>query len=61
MTTSVLAQLLRPGDQVLIGQATGEPTALVQALFELAPRISGLEAFADSRSIPRGRRTCPRP
>lgn len=45
MTTSVLAQLLRPGDQVLIGQATGEPTALVQALFELAPRISGLEAF----------------
>jgi acyl-CoA hydrolase len=45
MITSVLAEVLRPGDQVLIGQATAEPTDLVQALFELAPRISGLEAF----------------
>jgi acyl-CoA hydrolase len=45
MITSVLAEVLRPGDQVLIGQATAEPTELVQALFELAPRISGLEAF----------------
>lgn len=45
MITSVLAEVLRPGDQVLVGQATGEPTGLVQALFELAPRINGLEAF----------------
>ncbi len=45
MSSSVLADVLRPGDQVLVGQAISEPTGLVQALFELAPRIHGLEAF----------------
>jgi acyl-CoA hydrolase len=40
-----LSQFLRAGDRLVIGQACGEPTALVDALIEQAPRIGGLSAF----------------
>jgi acyl-CoA hydrolase len=42
---SALAEHLRPGDRIVVGQATSEPTGLVSALFELAPRIGALEVF----------------
>jgi acyl-CoA hydrolase len=42
---SALADVLRPGDRVLVGQATAEPIGLVAALFELAPRLDDLEVF----------------
>ncbi len=45
MTPSVLSQCLRPGDRVVIGQAVGEPVALVAELFELAPRLGPVEVF----------------
>lgn len=45
MPASVLAEHLRPGERIVVGQATSEPARLVQALFELAPRIAGLEVF----------------
>jgi acyl-CoA hydrolase len=45
MTASVLADVLRPGDRVLVGQAAAEPLGLVAALFELAPRFDELEVF----------------
>lgn len=45
MAASVLAEHLRPGDRILVGQATGEPAGLVAALFELAPRVGPLEVF----------------
>jgi acyl-CoA hydrolase len=42
---SVLSAYLRPGDTVVVGQATAEPRGLVQDLFELAPRLGHLSAF----------------
>lgn len=45
MTASVLAEHLRPGDRIVVGQATGEPVGLVADLLELAPRFAPLEAF----------------
>ena len=45
MISPVLAEHLRPGDRIVVGQATGEPVGLVAALFELAPRIGLLKAF----------------
>lgn len=45
MTNSVLADCLRPGDRVMVGQATAEPVGLVADLFELAPRFGRLDVF----------------
>jgi acyl-CoA hydrolase len=45
MISSVLAEHLRPGDRVVVGQATGEPAGLVAALFELAPRVGPVDVF----------------
>ena len=45
MNSSVLAQHLRPGDHVVVGQATGEPTGLVGELFALAPGLGQVNVF----------------
>lgn len=45
MTASRLASYLRPGDHVVIGQATGEPVGLVRELLALAPAMGALNAF----------------
>ena len=45
MTAAVLAEHLRPGDRIVVGQATGEPVGLVAALLELAPRVGQLKVF----------------
>ncbi len=45
MAASLLAQHLRPGDHVVIGQATSEPVGLVAALLALAPGLDGLNLF----------------
>ena len=45
MTASVLAEHLRPGDRIVVGQATAEPVGLVAALLELAPRVGQLKVF----------------
>jgi len=40
-----LAQYIRPGDHIVLGQACGEPTTLVEALLDQAARIGGVTAF----------------
>jgi acyl-CoA hydrolase len=45
VTSSALSAYLRPGDTVVVGQATAEPRGLVRDLFELAPRLGHLGAF----------------
>ncbi|MES2157992.1 MAG: acetyl-CoA hydrolase/transferase C-terminal domain-containing protein [Pseudomonadota bacterium] len=40
-----LAVYLRPGDHIVLGQACGEPTSLVDALIEQGRDIPGLSAF----------------
>ena len=45
MATSALADCLRPGDRVLIGQACGEPVGLVADLIEQAARLNNLDVF----------------
>ena len=45
MTAAVLAEHLRPGDRIVVGQATAEPVGLVAALLELAPRVGQLKVF----------------
>lgn len=40
-----LARFLRPGDRVVLGQACGEPTTLVEALIDQGAAIGGLSAF----------------
>lgn len=40
-----LAQFLSPGDRIVIGQACGEPTTLIEALIDQGRTISGLSAF----------------
>ena len=45
MSASVLAEHLRPGDRIVVGQATGEPVGLVADLFALAPRVGELKVF----------------
>lgn len=40
-----LSRFLRPGDRIVLGQACGEPQALVAALIAQAPAIGGLSAF----------------
>ena len=45
MTPSVLAQHLRPGDHVVIGQAGAEPAGLVAELIALAPQLGSLDVF----------------
>ncbi|WP_298288661.1 acetyl-CoA hydrolase/transferase C-terminal domain-containing protein [Novosphingobium sp.] len=45
MSESVLADVLRPGDRVVVGQATSEPVGLVQDLFAAAAQIDDLTAF----------------
>ena len=45
MNRSVLAQHLRRGDHVVVGQATGEPTGLVGELFALAAGLGQLNVF----------------
>ncbi len=41
----VLMDHLRPGDRVIVGQATAEPIGLVTALFDVAPRLARLSVF----------------
>ena len=45
MNRSVLAQHLRRGDHVVVGQATGEPPGLVSELFALAAGLGELNVF----------------
>ncbi len=45
MSASVLADVLRPGDRVVVGQATSEPVGLVEDLFAAAAQIDSLTAF----------------
>jgi acyl-CoA hydrolase len=40
-----LSRFLRPGDHIVVGQACGEPTTLVEALIEQGPAIGGLSVF----------------
>lgn len=40
-----LTRMLRPGDRIVLGQACGEPTTLVEALIAQGSEISGLSAF----------------
>ncbi|GAA3384919.1 acetyl-CoA hydrolase/transferase family protein [Cryptosporangium minutisporangium] len=40
-----LRRILRAGDHVVVGQACGEPTTLVEALIEQGPEIGGLTVF----------------
>jgi acyl-CoA hydrolase len=40
-----LRPYLRPGDRIVVGQACGEPTTLVEALVEQGRDIGGLSAF----------------
>ena len=40
-----LSEFLRPGDRIVIGQACGEPTTLVEALTAQGRDIGGLSAF----------------
>jgi acyl-CoA hydrolase len=42
---SVLAELLRPGDRVIVGQVTSEPVGLVEDLFAAAAHIDNLSVF----------------
>lgn len=41
-----LSAYLRPGDRIVWGQACGEPSTLIEALFAQAAGIGGLSAFA---------------
>jgi len=41
----VLAEVLRPGDRVVVGQATSEPVGLVEDLFAAAAHIDNLSVF----------------
>ncbi len=45
MTRSVLAEYLRRGDHVVVGQTTGEPAALVAELFDVAGAIGQVKVF----------------
>lgn len=45
MASSLLADCLRPGDRIVVGQAGAEPAGLVADVFELAARIPRLDVF----------------
>ena len=45
MTPSVLAQHLRPGDHVVVGQVTGEPPGLVGEMIAVAAGLGQLNVF----------------
>ncbi len=45
MNRSVLAEHLRRGDHVVVGQTTGEPVGLVAELFDLAATIGQVNVF----------------
>lgn len=45
MEPSSLPEFVRPGDRIVVGQATSEPVELVAELFELAPRLGTIDAF----------------
>ena len=40
-----LSEFLNPGDRIVMGQACGEPTTLIEALIEQGRDIGGLSAF----------------
>ena len=40
-----LTQFLRKGDRIVIGQACGEPTTLIETLIQQGRAIGGLSAF----------------
>jgi acyl-CoA hydrolase len=40
-----LSEFLRPGDRIVIGQACGEPTTLIEAAIDQGRDIGGLSAF----------------
>jgi len=46
LSASVLADVLRPGDHVVVGQATSEPVGLVEDLFTAAAHIDNLSVFS---------------
>lgn len=45
MTEVDLSAILRPGDHLVIGQACGEPTTLIEALLAQAKDVGGVSAF----------------
>lgn len=45
MTQTVLADHVRPGDRVFVGQVAGEPVGLVSDLFDIAPTLGAFEVF----------------
>lgn len=60
MTDLDLAALLKPGDTVLIGQATAEPPELVRRLIAAADTVDGLTAFCGYTLSEAWRRITPR-
>jgi acyl-CoA hydrolase len=40
-----LSDFVRPGDRIVVGQACGEPSTLIEALIEQGARIGGLSLF----------------
>jgi hypothetical protein len=40
-----LGQYLKPGDQIVFGQACGEPTSLIEVMIAQGGDIGGLSAF----------------
>jgi acyl-CoA hydrolase len=45
MSSVTLADGLRPGDRIVVGQACSEPLGLVSQLFALAPRLDPLQVY----------------
>lgn len=45
MSSTDIVRHLRPGDSIVVGQVLGEPTALLDALFEQASDVPGLRMF----------------
>jgi len=45
LSASVLAEVLRPGDHVVVGQATSEPAGLVEDMLAAAAHIDDLSVF----------------
>lgn len=45
MSASLLAEVLRPGDRVVVGQATSEPIGLIEDMFAAAAHIADVSVF----------------
>lgn len=59
MAPSLLSECVRPGDRIVVGQATAEPVGLMAELFELAPRLGTVEVFCGLSLNPAWERDVP--